>query len=63
MGQEPDHQLNGSIEELKKTAGDNEALQNQINEMQTAHTAEVAALNQKLSDQAMTTRRMASLLA
>lgn len=45
-------QLNGSIEELKKTAGDNEALQNQINDMQTAHTAEVAALNQKLSDQA-----------
>ena len=45
-------QLNGSIEELKKTAGDNEALQRQIADMQTAHTSEVESLNKKLADQA-----------
>lgn len=45
-------QLNGSIEELKKSAGDNEALKTQITQMQEAHKGEVDKLNGQLAQQA-----------
>lgn len=45
-------QLNSSIDELKKSAGDNEALKNQITQMQESHKSEVDKLNKQLSQQA-----------
>lgn len=44
--------LNSGIEDLRKTAGDKEAMEKQIEDMKTAHKQEVDKLNKQIADQA-----------